>query len=665
MSLENYTVAVKLSLVENVSKGLVAIAGQFATLNQAAELFNDQLSNLKSQIALGASITRMGASIATPLLNAAIQGGRLEQQMRLVQITTRATIGEMESLHKKISDVAMGSIFDVTTVATIARVLATAGNFTPKALEALVPKFTNYAQTQKLVKGTSYETSVDQAIKLAEITGNFSPNAIQGSLNALNKLSLLMPGSVDKVLGAFKYMQGTMKNVMGMSDENSLTLVAFMQRMGIEGTKAGSQLLAFMTRAIPQVFGSGLWEGKSLESLSKMGMLDERGVPKMFTDGKADPMKLFKGISDYVAKTMGRLPEDQARSEIMKTLAQTFGVNGTRQAAMFINNDAMAMYGEIQKLYKSFPNLDELMNRTSNIFVAQFQQAGSGMSTLFQNLGLTVLPQVTFQLRIFNEVLKHLDDWIVSHKNAVAMIGVGMEVLAAALVLGGSFMLLRAGFTSLMIPFRILTVLVTTLIPAFTASLTALSIPMVLTTAAVIACGFALYKLYQNWEDINNYIQGTFIFIFLKNAFYGLSYVVYHALHPLQTMIDMIKSIGDYFTAPLPKPKGGADFLGLPLNGGEDKFWSVVAPGVGRGAGAGSFGNVRPSQSSNVNQTVNVNGGAQGGMAQNQPIHIQLNLDGKKISSSVMNHVVRQATNVPSSGSQFDGNLSLVPTIVN
>ena len=483
MSMEtDYSVAVKLSLVENVSRGLLSMGGKFATLNAQADVFQAKLNGLKHQLAVGAGMIAFGSAMVAPLLMATSQAGKLQNQLRMVQIATAATQDQMKDFHASISNTALGSIFNVTDVATIAKTLATAGNFNIQQVQGLLPQFVQYAQVQNLLKGTKYDKSVDQAIKLAEITGNFDPESVGKSLNALNKLSFVMPGSVDKVLSAFKYMEGTMKRIMGVSDDQSLMLVAFLQRMGMEGTRAGTQIVNFVARTIPGVFGSGLWQGKSLPNLQAMGMLGANGVPNMFTNGKVDPLKLFHNLGNFILRDFAKLPEANARTDIERKFVQTFGATGTRIASILTSPIAIKQFQEIQEAYKRVPNLDTLNENMQDLLSVQLPEAFQGLKTVFTDLGYALLPTAVSGLKSFNSLLKSIDQWINAHQHTVAIIEKGILAFSGMLIIGGLLTVVRVGLMGLIIPLQLL------------------GLPITLVIAGVTALGVAIYEIYKHWD---------------------------------------------------------------------------------------------------------------------------------------------------------------------
>src|SRR5579859_5758608 len=99
---ENYKVAVKVALVNEVSAGILLITRQFGTAGAAAKAFQTRLNAIKDTARGGALLLGGAAGIAAPFIYAIDKAAELQKQMISIQIATRGTVGEMESMRKVI-----------------------------------------------------------------------------------------------------------------------------------------------------------------------------------------------------------------------------------------------------------------------------------------------------------------------------------------------------------------------------------------------------------------------------------------------------------------------------------------------------------------------------------------------------------------------------------
>ncbi|VVC75988.1 hypothetical protein AQUSIP_12890 [Aquicella siphonis] len=540
---ENYTVAVKLSLINDVSKGMIALGAQFSTLQKQADLFQAKLTAIKSTAAMGGVLLASGAALASPLIVATKMAGNLEQQLKNVQIVTHATNKEMNDFRGTLEN--LPGMFSSLEAANIARQIALSGNFKIQDVAGLMPEFTKFATVQKMLKGTDYEKSTEMGIKIAEITGHFDPESIKKSLDAFNKLSLIMPGSLDKVLKAFQYAEGTMKNVMGVSDETTMLMVAMLQRMGVESTRAGSSLLSMVSRTIPQVMGSGLWVGRSAEALKNMGLLNAAGQADVFTEGKFDFYKFMGKMSNYVIEQFKQNPAQVARNNIMSNMQFAFGTTGTRLASIFMTGKGLGQMAEINQQYKMHPDLEKTYNEMNDLFNKQLYESAARFKTVIMELGVTLLPIATGALKYFNEHIIKLTNYVRENQATVGKIAKTILAVAGLTALGGTLLLLKAGLTGLLLPLS----LVTKTMPALMLAITGISVPGIIAAGVIGAVGYGLYKLYENGylsgETVKNLavtIKNSLVDAVekLKAEFEKLSDMFHYIADTLKTVFDYI-----------------------------------------------------------------------------------------------------------------------------
>lgn len=640
MSMGDYSVAVKISLINHVSSGLVSMAQQFAKLNNQAVMFQARINSLRFQGRVGAGMIDFGSAMLAPFLKAATQAGKLEQHLFVIKTATQANIEQMDNYRKAIERVASQSMFSSIKVAEMGKIIATTGNFKIDQLAKVTEEFTKFATIQNIIKGTSFEASTKQGLQLSEITGHFDAASTKKNLDLLTKIGLIMPDSIQQVLGSMKYMQGTVKNVMGVEDEQGLLFVAMLNRLGINGTRAGSMLTAAISRSVPGVLGSGLWDGKSPQALNAMGMTDGAGHANYFNkQGKFDAIKWMSLMGDYVKKEFALNSPGVARENIMKNFSYAYGMNGARIAGLLSSPEALEQYKVLERVVKMYPNLDKLSEGMDTLFVKQLPQAMENFQTALVNIGYTLLPIASNALKSFNENAESLIKFMQAHETAIRIFAQSFLWIGGLAVLGGSLLLIKVGLMGLIIP------------------ITLISAPIWLSVAALTAFGFALYQLVNNWNQIKAALVDTKIFYYAERAFYYLGATVYHLLHPVEalqqafsflfeTIAGWVRKVGNFISSPFSSENNNS--VSLYRNNGS----------------VGNLSNESPYVRSNPQFRVATPGDSKS-KGDLQPIHVNLNVDGQKMASVVAKHIYNQATNMPNTTSLFDTALSPMPTIVN
>jgi len=277
--------------------------------------------------------------------------------------------------------------------------------------------------------------SVKDAIMAAHGAQHYDAKSLTEYLNLINKASLMIPGSTHEIVRGLAYSQGIAKTALGSSDEQNILMIAFLNRMGLPGTRGGTNLSAAMTRSIPGVFGSGLLKGESYESLAAQGMIDAQGHAKVFTDGKFDTMKWMGLLSDYVAREFASHPEAVARQDIMKNFQRSYGSIGDRAVSVLSSPQAIEQMRTMAAQMQQFGGFEGMQQIFKDESVAQqYQNAMTNLQSAMVELGLTLLPTVTKALQRFNSYMGELIDWMTKNPGQVKQYAKDVAYFAAALI---------------------------------------------------------------------------------------------------------------------------------------------------------------------------------------------------------------------------------------
>jgi TP901 family phage tail tape measure protein len=260
--------------------------------------------------------TRM---LATPFIGPLQQAAEMQSEM----IGIRATVGNsgtpdaMNDMRKVIEQAAAPTMFSITEVAKMAKIIASSNSFSAQQVSSLIPVYAQFADVQKLMKGTSLEESTMLGVRMAHQAGHFDPEGLAKYLDLLTKASLVVPGTLSEVGNALKYSQAFAKTTLGV-DDNQMVMTALLNRMGLSGSRGGTNLIDAMIRTVPGIFGSGLLKGKSAEALKAMGFTDAQGHSTIFSDGKFDTIKWMNQLSKYTTDTLAKAGGDPRKEAIAR-----------------------------------------------------------------------------------------------------------------------------------------------------------------------------------------------------------------------------------------------------------------------------------------------------------------------------------------------------------
>lgn len=447
---ENYKVAVKVALVNEVSAGIMLIAKQFGTADVAAKAFQARLNAIKDTAKGGAMLLGGSMAIAAPFIYAIDKAAELQKQMIGVQVATRGTVGEMDSMRKAIEGIASNTVFSNIDVAKMAKTIASGTGLGAKDVQGLLPEYAKFADVQLLMKGTPYEKSVVDAIRLAHTAGKYDPASLSKYLDTLTKASFIVPGDLGEVGHALKYSQGMGKAALGIDDDQMVLMTALLNRLGFAGSRGGTNLIAAMTRDIPGVFGSGLLTGKSGEALKAMRMVDANGHAKAMIGGKFDTFAWMGELSEYIAREMASNPENIARENIMRNFQHAYGTQGARVASLLSDPQAIDQLKMIGQAFQQYGGVDAVQKKFADESVAQqWMNAKTNFVSAMTELGMTLLPMASRALTRLNGELQGLIKWITENQGKTKALAYGFLGLSAAMAFGGTVMLLTAGFKGL------------------------------------------------------------------------------------------------------------------------------------------------------------------------------------------------------------------------
>lgn len=194
-----------------------------------------------------------------------------------------------------------------------------------------------YAAQEAFLKQISLTESMSAFIGAAHMAGAYTRRDIDGILPALISTSMATNASMGQIERAAGYAVPILRTGLGIDPAQVFTMIALMQRAGIQNSKSGTWLANLFMNAIPGNLGSGLMHNtKQVQALHALGLLDAHNhLTYLDKSGHLAPLKFIDQLSHGLAHLS---PTERAAY-----LKQAFGTQGARGAALLTDPKMRAM----------------------------------------------------------------------------------------------------------------------------------------------------------------------------------------------------------------------------------------------------------------------------------------------------------------------------------
>lgn len=377
-----------------------------------------------------------GAGVAT---DAVVEAGRLQRQLTLIQAATGANAAQMERIKQSAYDLSNATAQSAAQSAQVIGVMASSGINDPAKL---TPKFIDtvgkFADMQYLKSGgkVSFEEATKQAIQLAHLYHAYSPAAISPVLEQVNKLSFMMPDNLNKYLTQSSYYAPFFQRY-GVPETETLTLGAFLDRMGMGKQKGGSALANFLSGMTKPAELTGTRGKSRVQALEALGLYTN-GIPSsevFHADAKGDSVidifKALRVINDKMQKDLEGLhgnAKARKEREDIGLYQKAFGIVGARFGYLGDNKGLEQLFGMVNQLGK-MPNIATSQGSFMNNLEGRSQQAFSNFQSLMTEIGWNVLPGATKGFKDLAEALHEAQSWL--HKNRGLELEVQKDIMGA------------------------------------------------------------------------------------------------------------------------------------------------------------------------------------------------------------------------------------------
>ncbi|GIM46842.1 hypothetical protein DNHGIG_23910 [Collibacillus ludicampi] len=426
--------------VEQLSKrfsqiGKVPFGGGGLTSETTKQV--DQLSKRLTDInrlAAGSGLLFGGSMLANAMAENVKQAGDFLTTLTMIQDTVGATADQIKQIQNVIQQTSGKTIFSVQDTAEIAKRLSSSGLDAQQITQTL-PIFTQYAEVQKLGKGTSPDEAVTQAISSAHMVGAYTPKELLSFLDKYNKATFMTPGSSSEFADTFKYLAPSMQALHASTDD-TLLLAALSNRLGILGSMAGTNASDMILRSI-----SGLFGGRGKTPSAQMRGLHALGLDNTIFDKSGN----FLGVANLVAQ-LQRASQGRSPTELAKYYKDIFGMQGLRIAQLLSSERGQDALQSIVKQMQNMKSISQMQEDTNKSPLGQIQQ----LQTNLQNLKLNVFIQMA---QLLNPILQYLNQIVSKIQVFADQHPKIMKYVAAFVAITGGLLALSAAVAGVIVLF--------------------------------------------------------------------------------------------------------------------------------------------------------------------------------------------------------------------
>lgn len=451
MAFEAYSVAVKLSLINHVSAGMLMISKSLATTGQDVDKLNAKLASIGKQGAIGGLMVAGGLGIAA-MFKAPLDEAKKFQN----EVERFRSLG----LGDKVTNDAVKFASGMNTYGTSIRenlgLLRDAqtvfGDF--HEAQMVVPLLSKMKFANAALYGDEGGAMKDRAfmdmLKVIEMRGGLkSEEAFNKQANMIQQVQTATGGRV----GANEYLNFIKTGgvaAKGMRDDKFYyNMEPLIQEMG--GFRVGTGLMSGYQNLV-----QGRTTARAAEELMRLGMLD----PKKVIYNKIGNIKQIKPGAVNGSDLMVEDPFQWMQKVMLPAFASK-GITSQQAilneiGAIFTNRTASNLYSTMflqqanieknMKLNAGAAGINELDKNAKNTLSGKQLEFGAKWRDLMLNLGAVVLPLAIKVLDKLNPALKDLAKWMENNQGKVKGFTYALLGLSAFLVSGGLInMVIAAG----------------------------------------------------------------------------------------------------------------------------------------------------------------------------------------------------------------------------
>lgn len=697
MDIEAYKVAVRLSLTENVTAGLIGLTRHFATAENSAARLRNQLTSIGKMTAVGGGLMAIGFGLTKGLdaaLKSAKDVARAQADFKTLNLnaTEMAEVNAkaMEQTHKTLGSTIAGNI-------RLIQDLHTAFGDLHHALE-FAPQFTRY---ETVVKAALGERAADGAVnamaRALEHRGGKVVNdpkefqkelamATQVQLATRNRVSpkdYLQASQTGKMAYALlspEYLYGQFAGLMSMNggfQSGTALMTAFSSLIGGHMDKKAKGFLADIGMYEEGVSKNRL---KLMQDAMKGMSADERKIYMQSVGGES---LLAGGLKSQYAAMFAN--PDQLAAEMAKNVRARFGQgmtdeqvaeliakNFNRNTGNFIGQHILnrTKFAKDTAIFRHAQDYNAAYNTYMNSQDGAALALSSSWTNLKAVIGLQLLPTVTKLTMGLAKLFDKMSEFAEKHPTLTKMATYAIAAAAGLTTIAGAVTLLGAA---------IMAARVVSSLGVVSSLVGVLGGPLVWAAMAAAAAGLLIYK---NWDGIKteakkmgdefgmimsdigtmlkqvgNHVFNNFVSAF--DSFAGKMQRGWNGIYDY--IIGILNKIpgANFLTSSEQSVKGNAlqlmqDIHSITSGGGKAPVSGIYTESV-KTTGGQSFADGMRQTAAGMSAPPVVSKNDQ--MIQ---VYSNLHMDGKKIAEGVTTHQVKQASRAPTGPSGVDSSMNLI-----
>ena len=460
MTFEAYKIGIKISLINHVSAGLVAMSRQFASTDVEAQKLQRTLKSIQNQATHGAML--LGGSVGAVMLmfkGPLEEAKKFEQQIGKFKLFGMSDAQNSQALNFAKNMNVMGSSIRenmkiMTEAQGVFRESGLPGSGALGGAQLAAPYLAkiNFAAST-LDPGTAAKLTHNNMamLRYVEMSGGLaSPQKFKELMNAGWKLSQTSGGAVDfEQLRQFKARAGVSGQYL--SEEGMAMLEPVIAEL--KGSTAGfatktafnrlNGIIKIPNQVAHELVKAGVWDGSKVQWNSMGGIKAFKGNPMRDSEMMMhSPVEFYEKYIKPMYDKQNLSPEERGRKNAM-----FFGATGGAEYTL-IDKQLATIHRSLDS-YRKALGIDESYKTAGGTLAGKELDLHAKWKDLMLQLGNTVLPMAIAAMNKIIPLLKGMTEWMRNNQGIVKGLAVGFLVLAGAMAFGGTVLLLSAGFRGL------------------------------------------------------------------------------------------------------------------------------------------------------------------------------------------------------------------------
>lgn len=452
---EAYKIGITLSLTNQVSRGLMLLAGDFARTEAQAAALQKRIDSIKNDAMKGGLMLGVGAGMLA-LMKGPIDAAR-EYELALTRFKT-LNLGDV--INSEADKFARGSnligVSSKVLVDTLRESYGMIGNIdTAKQIAPMIAQL-NVANSTlfggkigKIDEGAT--RSIMRFIDMRGLTD--SPAEIKHGLDLAQKMVTGSGGAL-KFSDLEQFARRGGSAFKGMSDDGLVMMATVIQEMG--GAAAGTGLMSAYQNLV-----AGRTTKKTMASLQDLGLAQLGYVNHGNVGGKdyktlqitemQDAKTLRENFPQWIMNNVIPALEKKGITDIGGQAAAVNNILSNRTGSNLGVSFATQFVQTLRdaKMVKNAMGVDATINAFKNDPNSKFADLQAKYNGLMVELGITVLPMVIRVLEKIIPMLRSMSDWINRNQTLARGLAYAFAALAAGLAMRGTVLLLSAAFRGL------------------------------------------------------------------------------------------------------------------------------------------------------------------------------------------------------------------------